>query len=165
VAAWLLGRLRVHHDPARPADGDERVRLRDDPRFVALIAVNGIFALCTMMIGIGLPVYVVEALPAPGWLVGVLLAGVSVTLATGQTLVVRFTTGRRRTRVLVLSGVLWTVWGLLMAALLQLPAAVVVPLLVLATAVFAAADVMHAATSNALAVLALERGLRGLVRA
>jgi hypothetical protein len=115
--------------------------------------------------GVGLPVYVVEALPAPGWLVGVLLAGVSVTLATGQTLVVRFTTGRRRTRILVLSDVLWTVWGLLMAALLQLPAAVVVPLLVLATAVFAAADVMHAATSNALAVLALERGLRGLVRA
>jgi MFS family permease len=158
VAAVLLGRLTVHHDPALASD-EEKARLRDDPRFVALIAVNGILALCTMMIGIGLPVYVVDALPAPDWLVGLLLAGVSVTLATGQTLVVRFSAGRRRTRVLVLSGTLWAAWGLLMAGLLHLPTGLVVPLLVLATVVFAAADVLHAATSNALAAaIAPERG-------
>ncbi len=161
VAAVLLGRLAVRHDPAQAGDGEEKARLRDNPRFVALIAVNGILALCTMLIGVGLPVYVVDALPAPDWLVGILLAGISVTLATGQTLVIRFSAGRRRTRVLVLSGMLWAAWGLLMAALLHVPAGVVVPLLVLATVVFAAADVLHAATSNALAAAIAPEGGRG----
>lgn len=64
VAAVLLGRLGVRHDPAPTGDGEEPARLRDDPRFLALIAVNGILALCTMLLGIGLPVYVVDALPA-----------------------------------------------------------------------------------------------------
>jgi hypothetical protein len=153
IAAWLLGRLHVAHQPVRHEPG-ERVRLRDDPRFLALIPVNGVLALCTMMIGVGLPVYVVDALPAPGWIVGVLLAGVSVTLATGQALVVRLTEGRRRTRVLTLAALVWAAWGVLMATALHVPARLVVPLLVLATVVFAVADVTHAATSNALAAAA-----------
>jgi hypothetical protein len=109
--------------------------------------------------GVGLPVYVTEALPAPKWLVGVLLAAVSVVLATGQTLVVRHTEKRRKMNVMVLVGVIWMVWGLLMAALLHIPAGLVVPGLVLATAFFAAGDVLHAATGNALAAaVAPERG-------
>lgn len=150
VAAWMLGRLNVTHASAH-APSEERVRLRDDPRFIALIVVNGVLALCTMMIGIGLPVYVVAALPAPGWIVGALLAGISVALATGQTLVVRITEGRRRTRPLILAAVVWAAWALLMSSLVHLPAGAVVPLLILGTAVFAVADVTHAATSNALA--------------
>ncbi len=150
VAAGLLTRLRVHHEPVR-LNGARQVRLRDDPPFVALIAVNGVLALCLMLLGVGLSVYVVEALPAPGWIVGVLLALVSVALATTQTVVVRRSAGRRRTRVLSLAGVLLAAWGLLMAALLHLPAVLVVPVLLLATLAFAAGSVMHSATSNALA--------------
>jgi MFS family permease len=150
IAAWLLGRLHVAHEPVRHEPG-ERVRLRDDPRFLVLIAINGVLALCTMIIGVGLPVYVVDALPAPGWIVGVLLAGISVALATGQTLVIRLTEGRRRTRVLTVAALAWAAWGLLMAAALHVPGWFVVPLLVIATLVFAVADVTHAASSNALA--------------
>lgn len=158
IAALLLGRLRVGHETTTQEPGD-RVRLRDDPRFLALIAVNGVLALCTMMLGTGLPVYVVEALPAPGWIVGVLLAGVSVVLAGGQTTVVRLTDGRRRTRVLTAVALTWTAWALLMAFAWHVPGRLVVPLLVLATIVFVAADVTHAVIANTLAAaVAPERG-------
>jgi len=153
VAGFLLMRLHVAHSrtAASDVDGSSAPLLRKDKAFLVLIGVNTVLALCSMMIGVGLPYYVAEALPAPKWIVGVLLAAISVVLATGQTLVVRHTEKRRKTHVLVLAGLLWAVWGVLMASLLHLPAGLVVPGLVLATAVFAVADVLHAATGNALA--------------
>lgn len=160
IAALLLTRLRVGHRTVASEPG-ERVRLRDDPRFVALIAVNGILALCTMMLGTGLPVYVVDALPAPGWIVGVLLAGVSLVLAVGQTTVVRLTEGRRRIRVLTAVALAWTVWALLMAFAWHVPGRYVVPLLVLATIVFVGADVTHAVIANTLAAAVAPEHGRG----
>ena len=151
IAGVLLLRIHGAHTRTAAEDIGGAPLLRKDKAFLVLIGANTILALCTMLMGIGLPVYVSEVLPAPKWIVGVLLAGVSVVLATGQTLVVRHTEKRRRTNVMVLAGVLWAVWGLLMAGLLHIPAALVVPGLVLATIVFAGADVLHAATSNALA--------------
>jgi len=159
VAGVLLLRLNASHEAraAAAAESGPAPLLRKDKAFLVLIGANTVLALCTMLMGVGLPVYVSEALPAPKWMVGVLLAAVSVVLATGQTLVVRHTERRRRTKVLVLAGVLWSVWGVLMAGLLHVPAALVVPGLILATAVFAAADVLHAATSNALAAAVAPR--------
>jgi MFS family permease len=152
IAGVLLLGLRARHEAQAVADSGPAPLLRKDKAFLVLIAANTILALCTMMIGVALPVYVTEALPeAPKWIVGVLLAATSVVLATGQTLVVRHTERRRRTKVLVLAGALWAVWGLLMAGLLHVPAGLVVPGLVLATVVFAGADVLHSATGNALA--------------
>lgn len=151
VAGVLLLQLHPSHHKRAAQDSGPAPLLRKDKPFLVLIGANTVLALCTMLLGIGLPVYVTEALPAPEWLVGVLLAAVSVVLATGQTLVVRHTEKRRRTNVLIVSGVTWAVWGLLMASLLHVPTALVVPGLILATAVFAFADVTHAATSNALA--------------
>jgi len=153
VAGVLLLRLHVTHTRTAAADaGDASAPLlRKDKAFLVLIGANTVLALCTMLIGVGLPVYVTEALPAPRWIVGVLLAATSVVLATGQTLVVRHSEKRRKTHVLILAGLLWAVWGVLMAGLLHLPTGLVVPGLVLATVVFASADVLHAATSNALA--------------
>jgi MFS family permease len=163
VAGVLLLRIRALHEAASPVqDTGPAPLLRKDKAFLVLIAANTILALCTMMIGVGLPVYVTEALPeAPKWIVGVLLAAISVVLATGQTLVVRHTENRRRTSVLVLAGVLWAAWGVLMAALLHLPAALVVPGLILASVVFAGADVLHAATGNALAAAMAPNNGRG----
>jgi MFS family permease len=144
-------RLHPSHHKRAVRDTGPAPLLRKDKPFLVLIGANTILALCTMLMGVGLPVYVADALPAPKWLVGALLAAVSVVLATGQTLVVRHTEKRRRTNVLIVSGITWAVWGVLMASLLHIPTALVVPGLILATAVFAFADVLHAATSNALA--------------
>lgn len=152
LAGLLLLRLHPsHHTRQVPDNTGPAPLLRKDKPFLVLIGANTVLALCTMLMGVALPVYVSEALPAPKWLVGVLLAAVSVVLATGQTLVVRHTESRRRTNVLIVAGVTWAAWGVLMASLLHIPTALVVPGLILATAVFAFADVLHAATSNALA--------------
>jgi MFS family permease len=159
VAGLLLTRIRSAHDPRAAQDNGPAPLLRKDRPFLVLIGANSVLALCTMLMGVGLPVYVAEALPAPKWIVGVLLAAISVVLATGQTLVVRHTERRRRTNVMVLAGLLWAAWGVLMAGLLHIPAGLVVPGLVVATLVFASADVLHAATSNALAAaVAPDRG-------
>ncbi|MEV6288775.1 MFS transporter [Kribbella sp. NPDC051770] len=159
VAGVLMLMIHPDHTARAVEDSGPVPLLRHDRPFLVLIGANTVLALCTMLMGVGLPVYVSEALPAPKWLVGVLLAAVSVVLATGQTLVVRHTEKRRKMNVMVLVGLIWMVWGLLMAGLLHVPAALVVPGLVLATAFFAAGDVLHAATGNALAAaVAPERG-------
>ncbi|MGC4936593.1 MFS transporter [Kribbella sp. DT2] len=159
IAGVLMLWIHPDHTARSVEDTGPMPLLRRDKPFLVLIGANTILALCTMLMGVGLPVYVTEALPAPKWLVGVLLAAVSVVLATGQTLVVRHTEHRRKMNVMVLVGLLWMVWGLLMAGLLHVPAALVVPGLVLATVFFAAGDVLHAATGNALAAaVAPERG-------
>ena len=138
IAGLLLLRLHASHDArVRSQDSGPAPLLRKDKPFLVLIGANTVLALCTMLIGVGLPVYVAEALPAPKWMVGVLLAAVSVVLATGQTLVVRHTERRRRTNVLVLAGVAVGGVGGADGGLLHVPAALVVPGLVLATVVFA----------------------------
>jgi MFS family permease len=159
VAGVLMLWIHPDHTARSVEDTGPVPLLRRDKPFLVLIGANTVLALCTMLMGVGLPVYVTEALPVPKWLVGVLLAAVSVVLATGQTLVVRHTEHRRKMNVMVVVGLLWMVWGLLMAGLLHLPAGLVVPGLVLATVFFAAGDVLHAATGNALAAaVAPERG-------
>jgi MFS family permease len=161
VAGLLLLRLHPsHHKQARKDTGPAPL-LRKDKPFLVLIGANTLLALCMMTLGVGLPVYMAEALPVPKWLVGVLLAATSVVLATGQTLVVRHTERRRRTHVMVVAGLAWAVWGLLMASLLHIPEGFVVPVLVLATACFAFGDVLHAATNNALSAAAAPAVGRG----
>lgn len=150
LAGLLLLRLHPSHHQRTSQDTGPAPLLRNDKPFLVLIGANTLLALCMMMFGVGLPVYVTETLPVPKWLVGVLLAATSVVLATGQTLVVRHTAGRSRINVMVVAGVAWAVWGLLMASALHVPTALVVPVLFLATAVFAFGDVLHAAINNAL---------------
>ncbi|MEV0792922.1 MFS transporter [Kribbella sp. NPDC050459] len=150
VAGLLLLRLHPSHHARADQDSGPAPQLRKDKTFLALIAANTLLALCTMMLGVGVPVYVTEALAVPKWLVGVLIAATAVVLATGQTLVVRHTERRRRTNVMVVAGITYAAWALLMALQVHIPGGWVVPVLVLATACYAFADVLHAATNNAL---------------
>ncbi|TCC40293.1 MFS transporter [Kribbella speibonae] len=150
LAGLLLLRLHPSHHERTNQDSGPAPLLRKDKTFLALIGANTLLALCTMMLGVGVPVYVTEALTVPKWLVGVLIAATAVVLATGQTLVVRHTEQRRRTNVMVVAGITYAVWALLMALQVHIAAGWVVPVLVLATACYAFADVLHAATNNAL---------------
>ncbi|MEU8663696.1 MFS transporter [Actinoplanes philippinensis] len=155
VSAVLL--LAVPRDPLAPAGGPVaggyRAMLRDRP-YLLLIAVNTIFALCSVFIGVALPVYLIEALPAPDWLVGPLLAANTVLLASGQALAVRLVRPLSRPRGLALAGVLWVVWALLYAAAVRVPGALLVPYLLMGLIFFAAADLIHAPLSNALSAAA-----------
>ncbi|TDD57416.1 MFS transporter [Kribbella antibiotica] len=151
LAGLLLMRLHPSHHERSAVDSGPPPLLRKDRPYLILIGANTLLALCMMMLGVGLPVYVADALPVPEWVVGLLLSGVAVVLATGQTIVVRRTEKRSRTTSLVISGVCWAVWALLMASLTRLPNALVAGALVLATAIYAFASLLHSATNNALA--------------
>ena len=134
--------------------------LRDRP-YLLLIAANTIFALCSIFIGVALPVYLVDGLPAPHWLVGPLLAATTVLLASGQRLAVRLVRPLSRTQALVLAGGLWAAWALVYAAAVRVPAGALVPYLTAGMILFAAADLIHAPISNALSAAAAPAGQRG----
>ncbi|MFC4068298.1 MFS transporter [Actinoplanes subglobosus] len=138
---------------AESVAGGYRAMMRDRP-YLLLIAVNTVFALCSVFIGVALPVYLVEALPAPDWLVGPLLAANTVLLASGQALAVRLVRPLSRPRGLALAGVLWVVWALVYAAAVQVPGTVLIPYLLVGLILFAAADLIHAPLSNALSAAA-----------
>jgi MFS family permease len=137
VSGWLF-----RHD-----DG----RTWPDVRYLVLIAANTLFAVCSMLLAIGLPVYALDVLHAPGWLIGPLLALVTILGATGQGIGVRATRSLRRPVVLALAGLIWTAWGLLTAALTMVAAGWLIAGLVLACVLYAVAELLHAPTSMALA--------------
>ncbi|HKD74085.1 MAG TPA: MFS transporter [Ktedonobacterales bacterium] len=139
---------------------DYRVVLRDRP-FLLFVVTNIIFALCSLLLAVGLPVYIVDGLHAPVWLVGVLVAMSTVLIASLQTVVVRLMEPYRRTRALVLCGLLWAGWCAILASALLVPKMWLLPALIVATCVFALAELIHDPTSNALAAETAPEALRG----
>ncbi len=162
ISALLL--LLVPRDAAPAAGGQVRgdygTLLRDRP-YLLLIAVNTIFALCSIFVGVAVPVYLVEGLPAPHWLVGPLLTANMVLLASGQRLAVRLVRPLSRAGGLVLAGGCWVVWALVYAAAVRVPAWALVPYLLIGMVPFAAADLIHAPISNALSAAAAPPSQRG----
>jgi hypothetical protein len=155
VSALLL--LFVPRDAAPAAGEQERggygTLLRDRP-YLLLIAVNTIFALCSIFVGVAVPVYLVDGLPAPHWLVGPLLAANTVLLASGQRLAVRLVRPLSRAQSLALAGGFWVVWAVVYAAAVRVPGWALVPYLLVGMLPFAAADLIHAPISNALSAAA-----------
>lgn len=150
VSALLL--LRTPNP--RPAHDDgpaEKGTVLKDRPYLGLIAVNTLFAVCSVLLGVGLPLYVVEALDAPRWLTGPLLAMNTVIVATCQGVAVGLFRKRRRTRLLMAAGVIWLIWGMVMATLSVAPSALVIVGLFLGVLLFATAELIHAPTSMALA--------------
>ena len=150
---------------APPADG-ERVRggygvlLRDRP-YLVLIAVNTVFALCSIFVGVAVPVFLIDGLPAPHWLVGPLLTVNTVLLATGQRLAVRLVRSLSRAQGLVLAGGFWVIWALVYAAAVRVPGWALVPYLLVGMVFYAAADLIHAPISNSLSSAAAPPAQRG----
>ena len=124
--------------------------LRDRP-FLVLVAANTVFAVCSGLLGLGLPVFVDAVVGRASWAVGVLLGLNTAALALCQTLVVRRLVGHRRTRVLLVAASAWAVWGVLMATTLAFPVEWVIVSLFPVTLVYVLAELLHAPTSNALA--------------
>lgn len=163
VLMLLVPRARRAEKPAAAEKGPAggyRVLLRDRP-YLLLIAANTVFALCSVMIGIAVPIYLVEALPTPNWLVGPLLAINTLLLATGQGFVVKLVRPFTRMRSMVLAGVCWVLWSVAFALALRVPAVVLVPYLVISMVFYVAAELIHAPISNALAAAAAPEHVRG----
>lgn len=161
LAGLLVLLVRVTHErPAARTAGGYRVLLADRP-YLGLIGVNTVFAMCAMFLGLALPVYLVDGLSGPAWLVGPLLAGNTILLALGQTTAVRVVRPLLRSRVMVLAGVLWAVWAVACAVAPAVGVSALVPYLAVVTLCFTAAELIHAPVSMSLASEAAPADLRG----
>lgn len=145
---------------AESRPGGYRQLLRDRP-FLLLTAVNSVFCLCSVLLGIGLPIYLADGLHTAGWVAGPVLTANIALLATGQLVAVRTVRRLTRVRALAAAGVLWTAWGALTAAATAVPGRLLVVYLVAVTALYAAAELVHAPVSNALAADAAPKQSRG----
>jgi MFS family permease len=156
VVALLLPYLRERNrrNIERQPNSGYGMVLRDRP-FLGLIVSNIAFILCIFMLTTALPVYAIEALQAPAWAVGIVLALNTVLMAGGQVLTVRLLETQRRTRVLVIAGLIWSAsCGLLALAL-------IVPHLIVVVGLYTCAELMHAPTANALVAQVGPTSLRG----
>jgi MFS family permease len=140
-------RVRGHDSPTGQG---YKVMLFDRP-FLALIAVNTVFAMSSMMLPLALPAFVLRGLHLPGWLTALVLAGNAILISALGAPVTRLVRRYRRTRILAAAAAAWATWSLLFALLVPGHPAWVIPLLIGATLLFTVADVMHAPTSAALA--------------
>ncbi|GCE07002.1 MFS transporter [Dictyobacter aurantiacus] len=140
--------------------GSYRMVLRDRP-FLGLIVTNAAFALCFCLIGLGLPVYATDALHIPIWVVGVALGLNTALIAFLQTFLIRHLRAMRRTRILILAGLILALWSLLYILALPMPQTIIIPYIIIATCTQAFGEALHAPTSNALATEASPLALRG----
>lgn len=154
LSAALFGAergVRAERGSRDPADARSGVRVWTDRRYLTLILANTLYAFCSVLLGIGLPLYAVQILKAPPWVIGPLLALVTVLGATCQGIGVRLTRRLRRATVLALAGVIWTVWGVFTAGLPLLHAGWLIGGLFGCVLLFAVAELLHAPASMALA--------------
>ena len=162
-AVLLAAGVRIPRPPrgrAAPARAGAGSLLHDRP-FLALIVVTGLVALASDLWLCGGSVYLLAVLHTRPWLPGALLAVLTALGSAGATLAVRATRRLARTTTMALAAALSIVWC---AACL---AAVVVPPgwrpleLFGATLVLAAAGLLFAARTNALAEAAAPEAARG----
>ncbi|MER7331585.1 MULTISPECIES: hypothetical protein [unclassified Micromonospora] len=146
--------------PAGPRRGGYAALARDRP-FLALIGLNTVFALSSMMLGLALPTVLLTDARGPAWLTSAVLAGNAFLVALLSAPVGTRLPRHRRTRAIVLAAVLWTAWGLAMATVGPGRLATVVVLLSGATLLFTAAELVHAPASAALAAAAAPVAARG----
>jgi MFS family permease len=167
AASYLISAVLLRMVPRVRAGGREKVQgsyrdlFRDRP-YLAFLGVNTIFALCAVMVGVAVPVYLVEGLPdAPRWLAGPLLTFNTVLLATGQTLMVRLVRRLPRPTALALGALSMALWSLALALALRIPGRFLIVYLAGAMAFFAAGELIIAPVANALAASAAPDHLRG----
>lgn len=162
IAALLLT-LRVPNigGRVRSADHGGYKKVLSDRPAMTVAAANVIFAYCAMLIYFALPVYVVETLDMPAWVVGFLFALNTAQLALGQTLAIRAVSTWRRTRILAAAGLIWIATSLLFAFALALPRSILFPYIVLIVMVYTFGELIHAPTSTSLVASLAPDALRG----
>ncbi|BCJ55995.1 MFS transporter [Actinoplanes sp. NBRC 14428] len=169
VAGWLVFTLRVA-DPPSPAGagpaGPERAAgsyrtVLKDFRYLRLVTVNVSFVFASMVIGVLLAVYVVDALHVGAWIVGVLVVSGTVMVAVFQTLASRWIETRRPVSVLVpallLNAAAFAVFGVLVA----LPGWAVIGGLVVAMVLYTLGEILSSPPISELSVVMAPERLRG----
>jgi MFS family permease len=135
--------------------------LWNDRPYLGLVALNTIFALCNLMLGIALAPFVSRQFPSIGWATGPLLAMNTILQAVLQAPVTRWLRRLTRKRSLCLAAVLWASWAFVTAASSWVPQVWRIPSLTVAVLCYAAAQLVHSPVSNALAADAAPASVRG----
>lgn len=151
-------RPRRHLEIAKP-DG-YRVVFADRP-FLLLVMCNVIFALCSFLLSIGLPLYAAETLKISTVIVGALFAfssGLSICI---QTLTVQLVESSRRTRSLVIASLIWVMGCVLFALAPLLPHVLLIPYLFGTVALYTVAGLIAGPISTALAAASGPSHLQG----
>jgi MFS family permease len=147
--------------PSRETEGGGYRAVLADRGYMGITIANIVFSLCAMMIVFLLPIYAIERLDAPAWIIGVLFALNTALLALAQPLIVVRLRRFRRTRALAGAGVTWAVSFLVFLGALALPDTLLVPYLILATALYTAGELVYVPVAAAVAAAAGPEALRG----
>ena len=113
------------------------------------------------MILVGFPVYAIQVLGAPAWLIGLLYAAYTALLAVAQTSLVRRLERHRRTRALMFGALLWASSFVFLAVAPLLPREAIVAYLSAVLVPYTVAVMVHAGVIDALVVEAAPDTLRG----
>lgn len=130
--------------------GGYRVVLADRP-FLVLVACNVVFALCPLMMSLGLPIYATETLKLSTTTVGAFFAWSSLLVICTQTLTVRLLESFRRTRSLMVACLLWIAGCMLFVQAPLIPSVLLLPYLFGTVAVYTFASMIAGTMSVALA--------------
>ncbi|MBM7057031.1 MFS transporter [Streptomyces durocortorensis] len=147
--------------PDRPAGGGGYGAVLRDLRYLRLVVANLAYVLAASVLPVLLALYITEVLHASAWLVGACMVGNMVLVALVQTLVARMIERRRPARVLALAGVVNAVAFAVFGLVLAVPGWMVAGGLLLAMAVFTAAEMLSMPSSSELSASLAPDHIRG----
>lgn len=156
----LLAVPDAHPAAGRALPGTWATVLADRPYRLLMVAQMG-YSLPMMILNFALPVYVVEVLGLPGWLVGVIFTVNCLLVGLGQGLVVTALTGRVRYRVLLATQALFAASYLVFLGSGRLPVSAAVVVMVLGGMVYTLAELAGGPVLAALSAEAAPDHLRG----
>jgi MFS family permease len=151
-------RLRPHLETTEPIG--YRAVLADHP-FLVLVVCNVIFALSTLLLSTGSPVYMLETLGTSTVVIGALPAFSAGLTICAQTLVIRHLEPYRRTRSLAVASLIGALGYVLLALVGFVPHALLVPSLFGITAISTLAGMITTPTATALAATSSPPHLQG----
>lgn len=157
VVLVFLPLARVRHDRAA---GGYRQLLRDRT-FLGFTAVNAVFAVSTMFLGLSLPTVVREVLDAEGWVTSALLVANAVLIAVLGAPGSRFTMRHPAPRVLVAGALIWAAGCLALALGTHLPLGLALVAFAVGTVLFSGSEIAHAPTSMAYVTVLAPPASRG----
>ncbi|GAB6899015.1 hypothetical protein JCM9957A_21050 [Kineosporia succinea] len=161
LAALLLTQVPMVHVPSGSRESGIRTLLHDRA-FLGLIAVDAGFAVCSDALVVGLPIALKEGSMGHVGVLGPLLALNTLVIAAAQLMVARAIGGLSRVHALVLAGLIWSGWALLMAVLPRFDLLTSSLLLVGLVLVYTVAEMIHVPVANALAAEAAPQEHRGI---
>ncbi len=134
--------------------------LRDRP-FLVLMLATGLIGLASDVFLIGLPVFALDQLKAPGWVPGVCLALLTLAVSTLAAAAVQATAGYSRPQVIGIGAGMTLLWCAVTASALIVPSTWVPAWLIASTLLLAASSLLVGTRPNAVAEAAAPVHLRG----